>query len=96
MLLDVTGERWTIALSREAGEPTLAEQGQAADMARKAAAADHPLVRAILKAFPGAQIATVSDNRADAYGLLPDVALGEPDGPEFAPPDAEYVQEMEE
>ena len=35
LLLDVTGARWTIALSREAGEPTLASQGQAAHTARR-------------------------------------------------------------
>ena len=35
-----------------AGEPTLAEQGNAADAARRSAAADHPLVRAILGPSP--------------------------------------------
>ena len=100
LLLEATGERWTIMLSREDGEPTLAEQGRAADSARRVAAADHPLVRAILDAFPGASIAQVSDNRVDAYGLLPhvplDIPLGEPDMPEFAPPDADHADEPEE
>ena len=93
LLLEATGERWTIALSREAGEPTLAQQGLAADTARRSAAADHPLVRAILEAFPGAVIDRVSDERADVYGLAPEVSLGEPEGREFAPPDAELVGE---
>ncbi len=96
MLLEATGQRWTIALSHEAGEPTLAEQGRAADMARRSAAAEHPLVRAIMAAFPGAEIAKVSDERADVYGLAPEIALGEPDMPEFAPPDAEPMEEIEE
>ena len=96
LLLDATGVRWTIAVSREAGEPTLAEQGRAADNARRSAAAEHPLVRAILEAFPGAAIAQVSDSRVDAYGLAPEVQLGEPEGPEFAPPDADYADEMED
>ena len=96
MLLEATGDRWTIALSREEGEPTLAQQGHAADTARRTAAADHPLVRAILDAFPGATIDRVSDDRVDAYGLAPEVALGEPEGREFAPPDAELADEMEE
>ena len=96
LLLDATGQRWTIALSREPGEPTLAEQGRAADMARRTAAAEHPLVIAILKAFPGAEIANVSDSRADVYGLAPEIALGEPDMPEFAPPDADHMDEMED
>ncbi len=90
LLLDATGTRWTIALSREAGEPTLASQGQAADTARRAEAATHPLVQAILDAFPGAKIASVTDSRADAYGLVDTVPLTEEgDGREFAPLDAE-------
>ena len=78
LLTETTGTRWTIAISTEAGEPTLAEQGNAADAKRRAAAADHPLVRAILDAFPGARIDAVHDAAADAYGLpaqhdVPDV-----------------------
>lgn len=75
LLLEVTGTRWTIALSREAGEPTLANQGQAADTARRDEAALHPLVRAILDAFPGAKIASVTDSRADAYGLVDEAPM---------------------
>jgi DNA polymerase-3 subunit gamma/tau len=102
LLTEATGTRWTIAMSAVAGEPTIAEQGDAADMARKTAAADHPLVQAILAAFPGARIDTVHDKTADAYGLptslpsaphleFPDAAA--PDMPDFAPPDAEYFDE---
>jgi DNA polymerase-3 subunit gamma/tau len=88
LLSEATGTRWTIALSAAEGEPTVAEQGSAADAARRTAAADHPLVRAIMDAFPGARIDTVHDATADAYGLPADV-------PEFAPPDAEPSDEME-
>jgi DNA polymerase-3 subunit gamma/tau len=73
LLGEATGTRWTIALSSEAGEPTLAEQGQAAEQARRSAAAEHPLVRAILEAFPGARIEAVRDAGADAYGLPAEV-----------------------
>jgi DNA polymerase III subunit gamma/tau len=69
VLTETTGTRWTIAISTETGEPTLAEQGNAADAKRRAAAADHPLVRAILDAFPGARIDAVHDAATDAYGL---------------------------
>jgi DNA polymerase III subunit gamma/tau len=69
LLTEATGTRWTIALSTAEGEPTVAEQGSAADTARRIAAADHPLVRAIMDAFPGARIDTVHDTAADAYGL---------------------------
>jgi len=86
LLLEATGARWTIAVSAAPGEPTLAEQGNAADAARRATAADHPLVRAILAAFPGARIEAVADAGADAYGLPPEV---EPDIPAFAPIHAE-------
>ncbi|MDE2516396.1 MAG: DNA polymerase III subunit gamma/tau, partial [Rhodospirillales bacterium] len=85
LLLQITGTRWTIAVSSAAGEPTLDAQGQAADSARREDAAQHPLVQAILTAFPGARIEEVQDSRADAYGLMPEPA---PDIPDFAPPDA--------
>jgi DNA polymerase-3 subunit gamma/tau len=98
LLTDVTGARWTIALSTAEGEPTLAEQGNAADAQRRLSVADHPLVRAIMESFPGARIETVHDATADAYGLPmapAEISLGEPDMPEFAPPDAEFMDEME-
>ena len=100
LLLGATGQRWTIALSQLPGEPTLAEQGEAADRSRRASAATHPLVQAILEAFPGAEIAQVNDGRADAYGLVDErvdgPTDGEPDGPGFAPLDAEPVDVMED
>ncbi len=71
LLGGVTGMRWTIALSAEPGEPTIAAQGEAADRARRQDVAAHPLVRAILEAFPGARIGAVRDPGADAYGLTP-------------------------
>jgi DNA polymerase-3 subunit gamma/tau len=92
LLSEATGTRWTIAVSRDAGEATIAEQGNAADTARKTMAADHPLVRAIMAAFPGARIETVHDKTVDAYGL-PAAVVDVPDMPEFAPPDAEYFDE---
>ena len=98
LLLAETGKRWTIALSTSTGEPTLGEQEMSADSARRHAAADHPLVRAIMDAFPGAKIAAVRDSSLDAYGLPPvaAISLGEPDMPGFAPPDAEPADMMED
>ena len=99
LLLEATGQRWTIALSAALGEPTLAAQGQQADVVRREEAADHPLIRAIMAAFPGARIDAVHDSAADDYGLAPTaplgaaVSLGEPDMPDFAPPDAELADE---
>jgi DNA polymerase-3 subunit gamma/tau len=96
LLSNATGARWTIALSTAQGEPTLAEQGNAADAVRREEAADHPLIRAIMDAFPGARIDSVRDSNVDDYGLpnAPAVVpLGEPDMPDFAPPDAEFSDE---
>ena len=93
LLTEKTGNRWTIAVSAAQGEATLAEQGNAADTARRQVAADHPLVQAILAAFPGARIDTVHDANTDRYGLPAEVPLGEPDMPDFAPPDAELFDD---
>jgi DNA polymerase-3 subunit gamma/tau len=92
VLQDATATRWTIALSAQPGEPTLAEQGVAADTARRSTAAAHPLVQAIMAAFPGARIEAVHDTRTDAYGLTaePQSLLADPtpaDDLDFAPPD---------
>jgi DNA polymerase-3 subunit gamma/tau len=83
-----TGARWTISLVNAGGGPTLAEQGRAAEQDRLALARAHPLVQAVLDAFPGATIETVRDGSLDAYGLPPPAAA-EDDGRGFAPPDAE-------
>ena len=101
LLQAATGTRWTIVLSAEAGAPTLAAQGNEAEAQRRATVADHPLVRAILDAFPGARIETVRAPGVDAYGLeadpgadpAPAMPLGEADAevydagepPEMAP-----------
>jgi DNA polymerase-3 subunit gamma/tau len=94
-LAEQTGLRWTIVLTNEPGEPTLADQGRAAESDRLEIARSHPLVQSIFAAFPGATIEAVRDSSADAYGLLPETPAArtaEPDDddlPEFAPPDAE-------
>jgi len=97
LLQDETGQRWTIALSAAQGEPTLAEQGLAADTARRADAAEHPLVQTIMEMFPGARIDAVHDAGVDAYGLpvdaAPEISLGEPEMPDFAPPDADFADD---
>jgi len=95
LLLRVTGTRWTIAVSREAGEATLAEQGSRADEARREVASEHPLVRAILEAFPGARIEAVRDPGVDDYGLPAEISLGEPGTPGFTPEDGEGSELVE-
>ena len=58
-LQEWTGERWMIALTDDGGEPTLEEQDRAAQEAADRAAMDHPLVRQVLDAFPGARVRKV-------------------------------------
>jgi DNA polymerase-3 subunit gamma/tau len=74
-LLDATGVRWLVAVSRETGEPTLREQRDARRAAQVEEVALHPLVRAILDTFPGAVIERI--NRVE-----PPQAADAPDEPE--------------
>ncbi len=92
LLLRAAGTRWTIALTKEAGEPTLAEQGSAAERGRRASVADHPLVRAIMEVFPGARIEAVRDPAADAYGLPAEISLGGEAAPGETPDDADPAE----
>ena len=92
MLEKATGRSWMVGISREVGAPTLDQQGRHAAADRLTEARAHPLVQAVLAAFPGAQLRPVRDASADAYGLSGPAALAEPaDLPEFAPPEAEPV-----
>ncbi|WP_114395693.1 DNA polymerase III subunit gamma/tau [Oleisolibacter albus] len=61
LLTEWTGRRWVVSVSGAPGEPTLAEQERAAEAEAKASAAAHPLVQAVLAAFPGARIEAVRD-----------------------------------
>jgi DNA polymerase III subunit gamma/tau len=61
-----TGRTWTIFMDVNAdGAPTLAQQAQVQREAVKAVAATHPLVDAVLKAFPGATIEAVRGMTAE-------------------------------
>ncbi|MGQ0665207.1 MAG: DNA polymerase III subunit gamma/tau [Pseudomonadota bacterium] len=69
-----TGRRWMVAISSQAGEPTLADLATRTREGQKAAAATHPLVQAVLAAFPGATIERVrgfepAADAADAEAL---------------------------
>ncbi|HVI52422.1 MAG TPA: DNA polymerase III subunit gamma/tau [Candidatus Sulfotelmatobacter sp.] len=61
MLGDWTGRPWLVSVSRQPGEPTLRQQQIEIEIKRKQDAAAHPLVQAILQAFPGASIEAVRD-----------------------------------
>ena len=51
-----TGNRWAVTLVNEGGRETIAEKRDAADIAIKAEAAEHPLLKAVFEAFPSARI----------------------------------------
>ena len=80
LLSEWTGQRWVVTVSSEPGEPTLAQQAEAARQKEHEAAARHPLVQAAQRAFPGAKITRVEPSRR--AGL-------EPDAPAPAPEDDE-------
>ena len=63
LLLEWTGRRWVVAISSEPGEPTLASQVARAEARDRMEIAAHPLVQAVLAAFPGATIDAIRDLR---------------------------------
>jgi DNA polymerase-3 subunit gamma/tau len=85
-----TNRRWTIAISQAAGEPTIAEAERQHENAARQNAVDHPLVRAILEAFPGARI--------EALHAVPETVADEapPDWLDLTPPDELYNDEGDE
>jgi DNA polymerase-3 subunit gamma/tau len=65
LLTQWTCERWVVIVSSEPGEPTLRETADARARALRSEAAQHPLVRAVLDAFPGARIEAVRELAAE-------------------------------
>jgi DNA polymerase-3 subunit gamma/tau len=72
-----TGNRWVITVSDAVGGETIAEVRDAADDAVKAQAQAHPLVQAVIAAFPKARITdirTEAEKTQDAFvDALPEV-----------------------
>jgi DNA polymerase-3 subunit gamma/tau len=77
LLGEWTGRPWLVSLSREAGAATLREQNLEREIKRKQDAASHPLVQAVLTAFPGATIEVVRD--LVAPDAVDPVELAEPE-----------------
>jgi DNA polymerase-3 subunit gamma/tau len=61
-----TGARWAVVISPAEGAPTLEQQEESRDSEMRSEVAQHPLVRAVLDAFPGATIAAVRERFAAA------------------------------
>ncbi len=70
-----TGERWVVTVSSAQGEATIAQQKETEDQARRASAAQDPLLKAAMAAFPGAKIVAVRDR--DAFDVEGEVEGGE-------------------
>jgi DNA polymerase III subunit gamma/tau len=64
-LQEWTGRRWMVAISSEAGAPSLSEQAQAAASAALTGVRADPLVQRALALFPGAEIVGVRSNEAE-------------------------------
>ncbi|APX89518.1 DNA polymerase III subunit gamma/tau [Brevirhabdus pacifica] len=54
-----TGARWAVSVTAEGGGETIAEGRDAERLAMEREAAKHPLVQAVMDAFPGAKISNV-------------------------------------
>ncbi len=71
LLSEWTGRRWTVALnSSDPAQPTMSEQDAGAELRRRQDAAEHPLVKAVLTAFPGATIEAVREPEPES---LPEI-----------------------
>jgi DNA polymerase-3 subunit gamma/tau len=82
-LRDWTGERWVVSVSGAEGAPTLNQQARTDRENALAQAAEHPLVKAVMSAFPGAVIRDLR-NPLEQDGLLEPGEAAEP-GTEPAP-----------
>jgi DNA polymerase-3 subunit gamma/tau len=67
-LAEWTGRRWIVAVSAEAGQPTVRAQNEARRADLERGVRSNPLVQAVLARFPGAEIVGVRQ-RDDADGL---------------------------
>ena len=54
-----TGNRWGVTIVSDGGAPTIASVRDAADLALKSEAQDHPLMQAVLEHFPKATITSI-------------------------------------
>jgi DNA polymerase-3 subunit gamma/tau len=82
-----TGVRWVVTVSREAGEATLRDQKQAAEKQVHNEVIEHPLVRAALRAFPGAQVTSIIETAA--------AELTVPDGDAVLDADSDELGELD-
>ncbi|MCK4939004.1 MAG: hypothetical protein KAR80_01850, partial [Rhodospirillaceae bacterium] len=68
-LNDHTPRRWVVTVSRVSGAATIKQQTDALRAKERADAASHPLISAVLKTFPGAEVTKVTDHSGDVEPL---------------------------
>jgi DNA polymerase III subunit gamma/tau len=83
-LLEWTGRRWTIAVSREGGQPSIEESERAEAGALVDSAREDPTVKAIIDRFPGARIVDVKLRTEEPESMF---------GSEDVPPDDERLED---
>ncbi|HWB48038.1 MAG TPA: DNA polymerase III subunit gamma/tau, partial [Stellaceae bacterium] len=76
-LKEWTGVQWAVAISQADGAPTVEQQEAARDSEMKSQVAAHPLVRAVLDAFPGATIAAVRERFVVAEPAAEEASAGD-------------------
>jgi DNA polymerase-3 subunit gamma/tau len=92
LLSQLTGRRWMVSVSGDAGEPTLAQQRRTSKDALHARALEHPLVQAALAAFPGAKLEAVHAKDDEAMAAVaPVAASAEPDDNGDVPDSDDYL-----
>ncbi len=94
LLHEATGVRWTIAVSNAPGEPTLAAQDDAQSLATRLDAGEHPLIQAVLEAFPGAVLRSIDRDEPVVVSSGPE-AVDDEAAPGFASPDTRDMDMME-
>jgi len=62
------GGRWIISVSQEAGEATLRDQQKALEAEKRAAVMQHPLVQAVIEAFPEAKLVARREHKEAERG----------------------------
>ncbi|MGH6818926.1 MAG: DNA polymerase III subunit gamma/tau, partial [Methylovirgula sp.] len=75
-LQEWTGRRWIVAISSEAGAPSLSEQAQAAAAAALVGVRADPLVQRALALFPGAEIVAIRSGEAEPAANPADDDIG--------------------
>ena len=85
-LQEWTGLRWMVAVVSSGGAPSLREQADLAERAKRAEVAADPLVRKVMEAFPGAEIVAVHSLLDQAPALVAAAETG-------AEEDVAYLEE---